>query len=67
MASTPLPTEVKDSGASRWAASEAVVVLVVGRQSASPGPSTYQICVWHITVLKPAGTSIPKETSRKVI
>jgi beta-lactamase regulating signal transducer with metallopeptidase domain len=67
MASIPLPTEVKDSGANRWAASEAVVVLVVGRQSASPGPSTYQICVWHITVLKPAGTSIPKETSRKVI
>jgi beta-lactamase regulating signal transducer with metallopeptidase domain len=67
MASTLLPTEVKDSDASRWAASEAVVVLVLGRQSASPGPSTYQICVWHITVLEPAGNSIPKQTSRKVI
>jgi beta-lactamase regulating signal transducer with metallopeptidase domain len=67
MASTPLATEVKDSGANRWAASEAVVVLVIGRPSDSLGPSTYQICVWHITVLEPAGNSIPKQISRKVI
>ena len=67
MAATPLATEVKDSGAGRWAASEALLVLVVGRQSASPGPSSYQICVWHITVLAPAGNSSPKEVSRKVI
>jgi beta-lactamase regulating signal transducer with metallopeptidase domain len=67
MARTPSPTEVKDSGAGRWAASEALLVLVVGRQSGSPGASTYQICVWHITVLAPAGNSSPKEISRKVI
>ena len=67
VASTPLATEVKDSGGGRWAASEALLVLVVGRQSASPGSSTYQICVWHITVLAPAGNSSPKEISRKVI
>jgi beta-lactamase regulating signal transducer with metallopeptidase domain len=67
VASTPLATEVKDSGGGRWAAREALLVLVVGRQSASPGSSTYQICVWHITVLAPAGNSSPKEISRKVI
>jgi hypothetical protein len=67
MASTPLAMQVQESGAGPWAASEAVLVLVVGRQSASPGPSTYQICVWHITVLAPAGNSSPKEISRKVI
>jgi beta-lactamase regulating signal transducer with metallopeptidase domain len=65
--STPLATEVKDSSPSRWAAREAVVVWVVGRQSGSPGRSTYQICVWHITVLEPASNLTPKEISRKVI
>jgi bla regulator protein blaR1 len=67
MAATPSATEVKDSGAGRWAAREALLVLVVGRQSASPGPSSYQICVWHITVLAPVGNSSPKEISGKVI
>jgi hypothetical protein len=66
-ASTPLATEVKDAGAGPWEASEAVVVLVVGRPSGSPGPSTYQISVWHITVLEPAGNSIPQQIFRKVI
>jgi beta-lactamase regulating signal transducer with metallopeptidase domain len=67
MARTPLATEVKDSGAGRWAASDALLVFVVGRQSASPGPPSYQICVWHIRVLAPAGNSSPKQISGKVI
>jgi beta-lactamase regulating signal transducer with metallopeptidase domain len=62
-----MPREVKDSGMNDFVASEAFFVLVEGSQDGSPSLATYQVTVWHVTVLKLLNNPIPKSGLRKVI
>ncbi len=63
----PAIVPVKDSGTSPVAVSETVVVFVVGGQRGSPDYVTYQMCVWHITVLSTASNPAVKAAPQRVI
>jgi beta-lactamase regulating signal transducer with metallopeptidase domain len=62
-----MPTEVKDSGMNNFVASEAFFVLVEGSQDGSPSLATYQVTVWHVTLLRLRDDPTPKASLRKVI